>query len=204
MKKFWKLKMEQLRLVNSLIKKMSANSQLNENLLYIQHGTTSIFTHCKNVALVSLLIAQIFRLRVDRYSLVRGALLHDYFLYDWHDKIVCPHLHGYVHPKIALKNASKVFDLNETEKDIIVHHMFPLSIVPPKTLEGWLVTTADKLCGIYETFKFNEIHLKRRVKIFEKFIERLKSNRLKNNKNKLHLKKIPVYALSSVRNNSKI
>ncbi len=99
-------------------------------MLYIQHGTTSIFTHCKNVALVSLLIAQIFRLRVDRYSLVRGALLHDYFLYDWHDKTVCPHLHGYVHPKIALENASKVFDLNETEKDIIVHHMFPLNITP--------------------------------------------------------------------------
>lgn len=196
--------MEQVRLVNDLIKKMSENSRLTENLLYIQHGTTSIFAHCKNVALVSLLLSQIFHLKVDKYSLVRGALLHDYFLYDWHDKTVCPHLHGFIHPQIALENASKVFDLNEIEKDIIVHHMFPLNITPPKTLEGFIVTISDKLCGTYETFKFNEMHLKRRIKIFEKFIERLKSNRLKNNKNKLHLKKTPVYALSSVRSNPKM
>ncbi len=192
LRKFWNLRMEQVRLVNNLIKRMSRNSRLTENLLYIQHGTTSIFTHCKNVALISLLLAQIFHLKVDKYSLVRGALLHDYFLYDWHDKTVCPHLHGFIHPQIALENASKVFDLNETEKDIIVHHMFPLNITPPKTLEGWIVTISDKLCGTYETFKFNEMHLNRRVKIFEKFIERLKEN-----KNKLHLKKIPVYAISS-------
>ena len=157
------LKMSQARLVFCQIKEMSRISQMNESRNFIQHGTTSVFTHCKNVALVSLILVGIFKLKVDKISLVRGALLHDYFLYDWHNKSVCPHLHGFIHPKIALENAEKVFDLSPTEKDIIVHHMFPLTPKPPKTSEGWIITFADKICGLYETLKLNEIHLLKRT-----------------------------------------
>ncbi len=177
------LKMNQVRLVFSQIKKMSKTSRLNESKNFIQHGTTSVFTHCRNVALVSLVLAKIFKRRVDQVSLVRGALLHDYFLYDWHNKADCPHLHGFVHPEIALKNASEVFDLSPTEKDIIAHHMFPLTLEPPKTREGWIITLADKICGIYETLKLNESHIRHRNKIFKKFCR-------KNNKDKINYPKI--------------
>ena len=112
--------------------------------------------------MVSLKIASFFNARIDESSLVRGALLHDYSLYDWHDKSARPHLHGYVHPGIALRNAMQDFELNETEQDIIKHHMFPLTPVPPRTKEGWIVTLADKFCSLYETFKRNEVHLEKR------------------------------------------
>ena len=156
------LQMDQFRLVATTLAGMYATSRIMDNHGFIQHGTTTLFTHCRNVALLSLKIARMFGSKVDSVSLVRGALLHDYYLYDWHDKDACPSWHGFKHPAIALYNASKTFNLTPTEVDIISRHMFPLTPLPPKTREGWIVSLADKLCSLYETFKLNERHLARR------------------------------------------
>ena len=51
---------------------------------YIQHGAVSCYLHSFFVAYMSVWLAKRFRIRVHFRSLVRGALLHDYFLYDWH------------------------------------------------------------------------------------------------------------------------
>ena len=51
---------------------------------YIQHGTTSTLDHCIAVAYVSFAMAKKLNIHCDYNSLIRGALLHDYFLYDWH------------------------------------------------------------------------------------------------------------------------
>ena len=80
----------------------------------------------------------------------RGALLHDYFLYDWH--LTHERWHGFRHPYIALSNASRDFDLTAREKNIIVRHMFPLTPIPPKYRESLLVSTADKICALKEVF----------------------------------------------------
>lgn len=83
---------------------------------------------------------------------VRGALLHDYFLYDWHQ----PHkeygLHGFTHPSTALRNAVQDFDLNAVERNIIARHMFPLVPIPPRYRESVIVCLADKFCSLNETF----------------------------------------------------
>lgn len=160
--------MDQFRQVVTLLTGMYATSRILDNRNFIQHGTTTLFKHCRNVALMSLKIARVFHVKVDAKSLVRGALLHDYYLYDWHDKKVCPHLHGYVHPTLALQNAEKIYTLNPIEIDIIKHHMFPLTICPPKTKEGIIVSIADKLCSTYETFKMNELHLSHRRAILSR------------------------------------
>ena len=82
---------------------------------------------------------------------MRGALLHDYFLYDWHNKEQSPGLHGFKHPYIALKNAEEDYDLNDIEKNIILRHMFPLVPIPPRCKEAWIVCVADKYCALGET-----------------------------------------------------
>ena len=125
---------------------------------FTQHGNTTVFEHCVSVAKFSLLMAQylekMFKLKFDKDSLVRAALLHDYFLYDWHDKTVPGHnIHGFTHPRTAMLNADRDFGLNEIEKDIISKHMFPLTIMPPRHRESVLVTLADKWCALCETFK---------------------------------------------------
>ena len=125
---------------------------------FTQHGTTTVFEHCVSVAKFSLLMAhyleKTLRIKCDRDSLVRAALLHDYFLYDWHDKTVPGHnIHGFTHPRTACRNADRDFGLNEIEKDIISKHMFPLTFMPPRYRESVLVTFADKWCALCETFK---------------------------------------------------
>ena len=52
-----------------------------------QHGVVTTFAHSIRVACLSVWLADRLHLwnRVDLRSLIRAALLHDYFLYDWHD-----------------------------------------------------------------------------------------------------------------------
>ncbi|AEB06375.1 metal dependent phosphohydrolase [Coriobacterium glomerans PW2] len=121
---------------------------------FIQHGSESVYAHVLSVALLSASIADRCRrigIRIDRSSLIRGALLHDYFLYDWHDPDPDHRLHGFRHPYIALERATEDFDLTDCERDIIVHHMFPLVPLPPTCREAWIVCIADKCCAIRET-----------------------------------------------------
>lgn len=120
---------------------------------FVQHGTTSCQMHCLAVARLSLRLAERFRLRHNPGSLIRGALLHDFFLYDWHVPQASKGLHGYTHPRAALTNAETEFDLNAVERDIILRHMFPLTIVPPRHIESWLVCIADKICSLEEIFR---------------------------------------------------
>ena len=121
----------------------------------IQHGDTSVLLHCLAVAYFSLKLVRLLRLRCDKKSLVRGALLHDYFLYDWHKPDPSQKLHGFHHPRRALCNAQSDVSLNQTEADIIVHHMFPLTPAPPRSREALVVCMVDKGCGLYETFRRN-------------------------------------------------
>lgn len=118
---------------------------------FTQHGTTSCFWHSIAVAYYSLKIINFLGIKCDIKSLIKGALLHDYFLYDWHNNN-SSRWHGFKHPKIALKNANKDYGLTKIEKNIIQRHMFPLTFIPPKHKESIIVCIADKLCSIYETF----------------------------------------------------
>lgn len=119
---------------------------------FIQHGTVSVHDHSVAVAYYSLRAANRLRLGCSRSRIVRGALLHDYFLYDWH----LPHepsgLHGYTHPGTALANAAKEFDLDCVERDMIARHMFPLTPVPPRYIESLLVCLVDKVLSLREVF----------------------------------------------------
>ena len=110
------------------------------------HHNSSIYRHVHDVAYLSYRISKF--LRLDYRSAARGALLHDFFLYDWrnHDVPDLPRekFHGLEHPKIAVANAGKYFSLNDIEEDIIRKHMWPLTIVPPKYKESYIVSFADK------------------------------------------------------------
>ena len=119
---------------------------------FMHHGQTSCFLHSLRVAEVSAKIAYMLHINVDISSLIRGALLHDYFLYDWHLPDDSHRMHGLIHAKNALKNAENDFLLNNIEKDIIKKHMFPLNISPPIYRESWIVCIVDKICAAMEFF----------------------------------------------------
>lgn len=141
---------EKRKLILNTVSYCVKNGRFLQEKKFLQHGNVSVHRHSINVAILSLDIANKYNFRIDCDSLVRGALLHDYFLYDWHTHEGFPCSHGFVHPFIALKNAENDFVLSQCEKDIIVHHMFPLVPIPPCTLEGWIVCVADKICASLE------------------------------------------------------
>ncbi len=133
------------------LRHISEKSKLRRMERFIQHGNTTCLKHTIAVAYYSIMFAEFMGIRYKKRDLIRGALLHDYFLYDWH--VGQKRLHGFTHPKEALMNAERDFNLSETERDIIKKHMFPLTVVPPLCREGWIVCLVDKACSLYETIK---------------------------------------------------
>ena len=121
---------------------------------YVQHGQTTTLEHVAAVAYLSLALVRRLGLHCDERALVRGALLHDYYLYDWHDHNAAPdNWHGFTHPRHALRNAEKDFpDLTDLERDIIAHHMVPLVPSPPRHKEALVVSLVDKICSTVEVF----------------------------------------------------
>ena len=161
-KKIMKKCRNQRKEQNKIIKKEAMDILASENFRstknHIQHGTVTVNSHCINVARHSLMLAEKLGIQYHRRELIRGALLHDYFLYDWHDKehINPFRLHGFFHPGIALKNARAEYELTEREQEIIRKHMWPLTVVPPMCREAWIVTAADKWVSLMETLHIHK------------------------------------------------
>jgi len=120
---------------------------------YTQHVDISCLEHSFYVSYISYIVCK--RLKLDYISAARGGLLHDFFLYDWHGTGL-KGMHGLKHPRIALCNANKYFDLNDIEKDIIRKHMWPLTIMPPAHIEAFVVILIDKYCTCMEILQFGK------------------------------------------------
>lgn len=146
---------EDSRLVKQEIAYICASTRFLTQAEYIQHGDTSVLRHCICVAYMSCFIACKLNLHLEKRALIRGALLHDYFLYDWHVADSSHRLHGFRHPKTALRNAMRDIELSPKEQNIILRHMFPLTPIPPVYYEAWVVCMADKICSALETMHFS-------------------------------------------------
>ncbi|MDR2784380.1 MAG: HD domain-containing protein [Treponema sp.] len=125
--------------------------KFEESRNYIQHGRISVFEHSIDVARLSFRMGRCFK-NMDIRALVRGGLLHDFFLYDWHVPEKMWSLHGWTHPVTAAENAKKYFDVSGREYSCIRSHMWPYTLFhPPKCREGWIICLADKICSLTET-----------------------------------------------------
>lgn len=112
-----------------------------------QHHYSTRMEHSINVAYTSYKIAK--KLGWDEKSTARGGLLHDFFYYDWRETKFKKG-HAWVHPRIAVRNARKLTNLNKREEDIILKHMWGATIAPPRYKEGYIVTLVDKYWAIKE------------------------------------------------------
>lgn len=134
-------------------KEILESQNMQKEKLFIQHGNISVFDHSINVAIECLKLVHKLGIPVDLKTLIRGALLHDYFLYDWHQSDKSHRLHGFKHAKTALINAQKEYELNKIEKNMIYCHMFPLNLRIPKYRESIILTIADKIVATSETLE---------------------------------------------------
>lgn len=130
---------------------------------FIQHGKISVFKHSLSVAVTCVEIADKLPFKINKRALVRGALLHDYFLYDWHVPDKSHKLHGFSHAETALKNAKRDFKLGRIEKNMIRTHMFPLNLTSvPTHRESMILCLADKIVATRETVDGFKGKLKRK------------------------------------------
>lgn len=127
---------------------------------HIQHSDVSVMKHSMKVAYTSMWLNRKLGIKCDENDLVRGALLHDYFLYDWHDDDHrgLHNLHGFYHPGVALKNAMQEYELTEKQKNIIKSHMWPLTLTRlPLCREAWVVTLSDKYVSTIESLRLHKL-----------------------------------------------
>lgn len=134
-----------------IINELITNDTVQQMKNYIQHYETTCFEHCYVAAYYCYLICKKYNL--DYRSATRAAMLHDLFLYDWRVKNGRKGLHAFTHGKLACKNACELFDLNDKEKDIIIKHMWPVTIAFPKSIEGFILTFVDKYCAVSESLE---------------------------------------------------
>lgn len=140
---------------HSIISDIITNETVQKMKNFRQHYETSTYEHCFQVAYISYKISK--KLGLDYKASARAGMLHDLFLYDWRNSKKLLNLkgfHAFIHPKIALENASKLFNLSKKEKDIIVKHMWPVTLSLPRYPESFLITIVDKYSALQESFLF--------------------------------------------------
>ncbi|MBO4927215.1 MAG: HD domain-containing protein [Clostridiales bacterium] len=166
-----KLKIKRDILFEHLSEPVFRTGLLEQLKEFNQHGSSNCYDHSVSVAKASLYIAMLLPFHFKMEQLVRGALLHDYFLYDWH--VTKPEkLHGFSHPHTACRNAKRDFDITPLEENIIKRHMFPLTPVPPRFKESYLVTLADKYIATKEFFAAlrQRLHPARALRLFSRSV----------------------------------
>ncbi|MDR2842976.1 MAG: HD domain-containing protein [Spirochaetaceae bacterium] len=143
--------MNNRELFDEYAKEILDNKIFNECKKIFSHGAISIYDHSIAVAELSFSLCEKSR-RIDKRTLVRSALLHDFFLYEWHIPGMRYVLHGWVHPAVAAKKAHEMFGLSGKEYSCIRTHMWPWTLLhPPLCREGWVISLADKIIAIRET-----------------------------------------------------
>lgn len=136
----------------SIIKDIIENDTVKQMKDFRQHYDTTCFDHCLEASYYCYLICKKFNL--DYVSAARASMLHDLFLYDWRKRQNGRKgLHAFTHPKTALQNSLELFELNKKEQDIILKHMWPVTVIPPKYLESFILTLVDKYCAVTESIR---------------------------------------------------
>lgn len=135
----------------SIINDIINNDTVKQMYNFRQHYDTSCFEHCFNVSWYNYIICKKFHL--DYVSATRAGMLHDLFLYDWRKRENGRKgLHAYTHGKTAYEQASTFLNLNDREKDMIIKHMWPVTLAVPKYKETFIITLVDKYFAVAEAF----------------------------------------------------
>ena len=57
---------------------------------------------------------------------------------------------AFSHPRRSRSIAAEEFRANRVQMDAIGRHMWPICVIPPKHMAGWLILAADKVCSVQE------------------------------------------------------
>lgn len=119
---------------------------------YMHHENESVYDHSLEVSKLAYKMAKFLHLK-NKEDVAIGGLLHDFYDKPWQDNHEHKKFfqkHGFVHAREANDNAKKYFGeaMNPKIEDMILRHMFPLNIRPPRYIGSWLVTLSDKAVSL--------------------------------------------------------
>lgn len=116
------------------------------------HGCSTAGIHSIRVAYFCLFLASVLGaagIHADRRILVRAALCHDLGMMERYAQYRSSRQCCFQHPVNSVKEAEKILcDISYKEEDAIRSHMFPLAVYRPHSLEGWILTVADKMAAM--------------------------------------------------------
>lgn len=124
------------------------HKEFNRTKEIVHHGLNR-FDHCIRVSYYSYKVTKF--LHLDCKKVARAGLLHDFFFVDNNDIDITKRIDVLInHPKYALVNSKRYFELTEKEEDIISSHMFPIALKTPKYMESWIVDIVDNIVAVFE------------------------------------------------------
>ena len=144
----------------NITKKIILSHEFQKRKLMKHHDDT-VFEHCILVSFEAYQISLKYD-DIDSEICAIAGLLHDFYPEAWQytkslEKLDESYrqrflnnkklnMHGFVHGKKAMENAYKYYPkiMNKKIANSIKNHMFPLTIIPPRYKEGWIITMADK------------------------------------------------------------
>lgn len=129
------------------------------------HRGSNCYEHCFKVAKKAIKFSLRSRKKVDLEVVLLGAILHDYYLYDWRDDRSKKKRHARNHQYIAAKNAAEDFEISNEIRKVIISHMWPVNHKEfPKSREAKIVSLCDKLVTIGESLTSIKYKKKKRDK----------------------------------------
>lgn len=134
------------------------------------HRGSNCYFHCFKVAKKAVRRSfRSFNKKINYEAVLIGAILHDYYLYDWRKDRSKRKKHARNHPFNASENASRDFDISKKVKRIIETHMWPINIKDfPKSKEARIVSLCDKAVTIGEVLTSKKYKQNKREKYLNK------------------------------------
>ncbi len=144
------------------------NDEFQKRKLFKHHHNLSVWDHSILVSFKAYIVSKY--LKADGRICAIAGLLHDFYEQAWlynedleliddgkylkEFNIRKPlfKMHGFTHGKVASENYIKYFPELENKRvtDAIKRHMFPLTLIPPRYKEGFIITAIDKWNSVRE------------------------------------------------------
>ena len=128
------------------------------------HRGSNCYIHCFKVAKRAV-NKSLNKKDINLEVVLIGAILHDYYLYDWRKDRSKLKKHAKNHPSIAIENAIRDFNISNDVQKVIKSHMWPINIKEyPNTKEARIVSLSDKAVTIRESLTSKKYKQRKREK----------------------------------------
>ena len=158
-----RLKNEILRLGGDIVR----SDRFQKAWTIDHHIRYNVAVHSLEAACYALRIARWLKrrgIKVNEEDVVRAALLHDIGMTEDRVSKSPSYMKAYTHPRAGYRIAKDEFSANKVQLEAIRRHMWPICVLPPLHLTGWIVLTADKASASREAKETAKLKAKSKLK----------------------------------------